>query len=77
MRWDKWLQGLIAAFVTGISNGFTATMVDPAAFNFSDVAGVKKVATMAVVSGLIGFFLFLKQHPVPDVEASAAPVPGP
>ena len=73
MRWDKWLQGLIAAFVTGVSNGFTAIVVDPSAFNFSDAAGMKKVATMAIVSGLIGFFLFLKQHPTPDPELTLPP----
>lgn len=65
---------MVAAFVTGISNGFTAIVVDPAAFNFSDVAGVKKVATMAIASGMIGFFLFLKQHPVPDAD-SGLPLP--
>lgn len=68
MRWDKWLQGLFAAFVTGASTGFTTIVVEPASFNLSDMNGIKKVGTVVLVSGLMSFFLYLKTHPLPDSD---------
>ncbi len=73
MRWDKWLQGLIAAFVTGASTGFTVYAVSPDVFNLSDMAGLKKLGTVVVFQALVNFFLYLKQHPVPGIDAQAVP----
>lgn len=62
----KWLRGLIAAVVNGVSNGFLVVMVDPTTFNLQD--GKVKLGTVMLLSGALGLFTYLKDHALPDEE---------
>jgi hypothetical protein len=57
-----WLKGLIAAIISAAANTITASIVDPVNFPLSDF---KKIGTFALVSGLIGAAMYLKQSPIP------------
>jgi hypothetical protein len=57
-----WLKGLLSAFIVGISNALTLTVINPSNFNFDDLG---KLALVALVSGLIGMAAYLKQSPMP------------
>lgn len=59
-----WLKGLFAAFIGGAANAFTATAIDPVAFNFG--AEWRKTVTMALMSGVLMAAAYLKQSPLPD-----------
>ena len=72
MNWKVWLQGLVAAFIGGGATGVTAagvvTQIDPEHFNLDRGLGhtVELMAATFLVSGLIKFFYWLKDHPMPD-----------
>jgi hypothetical protein len=57
-NWRVWLRGLLAAF---ISAGATAAS-GAAATKLSDLRGI---AVMALVSGIAGAVLYLRQSPIP------------
>ncbi len=58
MSWQVWLKGLLAAFISAgatAASGATLTRI-------SDLRGI---GVMALVSGIAGALLYLKQSPVP------------
>lgn len=57
-----WLKGAGVAFASGLVNGLTAAIATN--FEFSK-AGLFSVASAAVVGGLTGLALYLKQSPIP------------
>lgn len=65
MTWQHWLKGLLAAFVSGAANAVSMMIVDPEHFNFGQFGNLGEVA---LISGLIGAAMYLKQSPVPDFE---------
>jgi len=67
MSWQNWLRGLVAAVITGASNGFLAAVVSPETFNTSP-DGLKKLGIFIVLSGALGMATYLKQSPVPPLE---------
>lgn len=71
MAWKLWLRGLLAAFVSSAANSLAVWTIDPADFNLE--TGLVKIAKVALVSGLIGGALYLKQHPTPDASAFVNP----
>lgn len=76
MNWKTWLRGLIAAIVSGASSAVSAMVVDPTAFNTSDLSKLGKVA---LASAIIGAVFYLKQSPIPPEDATvnsgSAPAP--
>ena len=66
-----WLRGLLAASISGISNGLTtglsANMIAPSSFNMGDglVSTMQLVAVSSVISGVLGAAAYLKQSPLP------------
>jgi hypothetical protein len=58
MTWQVWVKGLLAAF---ISAGATAAS-GAAVTKLSDLRGI---GVMALVSGITGALLYLRQSPVP------------
>jgi hypothetical protein len=58
MTWQVWAKGLLAAF---ISAGATAAS-GAAVTKLSDLRGI---GVMALVSGITGALLYLRQSPVP------------
>ena len=62
----KWLRGVIAAVVHGVSNGFLVVMVDPTTFNLQE--GKAKLGAVMLLSGGLGLFTYLKDHALPDEE---------
>lgn len=75
MNWRKIGQGLIGAFLNGAASSVTVVIVDPTTFNLFQGGGVK-LAQVALVSGILGAALWLKQHPVED-DAQTVSVPRP
>lgn len=59
----KWLKGLLSAIIGGAANSVTVMIVDPMAFNLE--TGLKKVGTVALVSGILSAAMYLKQSPMP------------
>ncbi len=64
-NWRVWLKGLLAAVIGGAANTVTAAFVDPQHFNFSH-DGLIALGKFAGAGAVIGFFLYLKQSPVPN-----------
>ena len=60
----KWLMGIAAGAVNGAATSVTAVIVAPEQFNIHE--GLSKLGQMALVSGILGIALYLKQHPVPE-----------
>ena len=63
-RTKKWLKGLWGAVIGGAANSITVAVVDPQSFNLQDGGG--KLATVAVVSAIVGMAAYLKKSPLPD-----------
>ena len=63
MAWKLWLRGLIAAVINGASSTLAVMVIDPLDFNLE--TGLLKLGKVAFVSGLMGAFIYLKQHPDP------------
>lgn len=65
MNWHKWLEGLVAAVVSGASTAGVVVIADPLTFNPAN-GGARKFLTVMAVSGAFSFLAYLKQHPVPE-----------
>lgn len=61
-----YLNGLAAAGLSGGANAITVLIVDPVKFNFDGTEGVKSLIIAVLVSALVGFATYVKQHPLPD-----------
>ena len=61
-----WLYGIIGAFIGGLANGITLTILDPLQFNLFQ-GGAAKLGTACIVSGLVSFALYVKAHPLPNI----------
>ena len=59
-----WLKGLISATVSGAAASIGTMVAAPADFNLG--AGLRRLLTVAVVSGIIGAANYLKQSPIPE-----------
>ncbi len=72
-----WLLGLLAAFITGgasgIVSGFTATAIDPSAFNWTNqlTHTLQLMLLTFIVSGIIGAAAYLRQSPIPREQWTA------
>ena len=66
MNWYDWLRGLIGGFIGGAANSVSAVIIDPATFNLQ--AGLSKLVSLAVVSGIVSAALFLAHSPIPPAE---------
>lgn len=64
---QKWARGLLGAAINSAASAITVVIVDPVKFN-PLAGGAAELATVAAVAGLFGAALYLKQHPLPDVE---------
>lgn len=72
-RVEKWLKGLIAAFIGGgaaaVTSGLTSMGFAPDKFNLTDLHGVLRVlglmAANFLVSGFLSTMFYLRQSPVP------------
>ena len=65
MNWKQWVYGLVNAIVSSAANSVTAVVVDPVKFNLSSWEGFRNMSAMAGVGGLVGFWMYLKQSPLP------------
>jgi|SRR5665213_1499675 len=67
-----WAKGLVAAFIGGGSGAFSAGLstmaVDPAHFNIYTADFWKVILGTFVISGLVPFFAYLHQKPIPDTK---------
>ncbi len=76
LKWDVWLRGLAAAFISaaasGITAGMTAMGVDPEHFNLSLGLGAvfQMAGIVAIVGGIVGAANYLKQSPVPEWDGT-------
>lgn len=61
---SKWVGGLVAAAVTGVSNAVMLVLVDNDAFNFNE--GLPNLLTVCGVQTLIAVAAYLKQSPIPS-----------
>lgn len=63
----KWGRGLLGAAINSAASAVTVVIVDPS--DFSPVGGgLFKLLSVMGASALVGAALYLKQHPLPDVE---------
>lgn len=71
-RWKKWLHGLEATVVTGISNAIALVLADNSFDIFKDHASLwKAILTMTLVS----VAYYLKQSPLPYYDFEGGSVP--
>lgn len=76
MTLRRWGVGILGAAISGAANGVTVMIVDPLRFNLFD-GGARNLASVVIVSALVGAALYLKQHDLPiedDDEMSRARV---
>lgn len=65
MNFKTWGLGLIHAVISGAANTVTAVIVAPDKFNFTH-AGLIAMGQLAGAGAIIGFWLYLKQSPLPQ-----------
>jgi len=75
LDWDKWLYGLISAFIGGgsgaFSSGVGAALLAPQDFNVQHPAQlIKLMAFVFVISGAQPFFAYLHQNTLPTVKTT-------
>jgi len=72
LNWDDWAKGLVAAFIGGgagaFSAGLSAIIVDHNDFNIYTLKFWQLVFGTFVIGGLVPFFAYLHQKPIPDVK---------
>lgn len=59
-----YLYGCFAAALNAVANSVVAVMVAPDTFNLS--TGAHNLLEMGAASALFGFFLYIRNHPLPD-----------
>lgn len=62
--WRHWAKSLLAAAISSSANSISVMIVDPTNFNFDQ--GASKLLKVAIVSGIVGIALYLKQSPLPQ-----------
>jgi hypothetical protein len=69
LDFGQWAYGLVAAFIGGgsgaFSGGLASILVDPADFNIFTSKFWVLVMTTFFISGLVPFFAYLHQQPLP------------
>jgi len=72
LDWDHWLYGLLAGFLGGgagaVVSGVVVSVRDPARYNFSSSGFYILVLSIFVANGLLNFFSYLHQNPLPAVR---------
>jgi hypothetical protein len=68
----EWLWGLLHAVVGGAANSVTAALVIPDKVNLITMAGFKNMMLLAGVGGMVSFWLYLKQSPIPMMTTTAS-----
>ena len=72
LDFGNWARGLLAAFIGGGSGAFSAGLstmaVDPSHFNIYTSDFWKVILGTFVISGLVPFFAYLHQQPLPDTK---------
>lgn len=63
MNWHAWLQGLMAAFLSGFADGFLLNFVDPQTFNLT--TGLRPLLTICTMFGAKAGFMWMKTHDFP------------
>jgi hypothetical protein len=66
-NWKFWLHGLLSAFITGAASAACSVVIKPDVFNFG--AGLHDLLKMAACAGIVGAFAYLKQSPLPAIQA--------
>jgi hypothetical protein len=66
--WKNWSRGVVGAAINMSVNSLAVIIVDHSIFDTSE--GLIKLAKLAVVSGLIGAVLWMKQHENPWFQMS-------
>lgn len=59
---NTWIKGLIAAAIGGAAAAITASVADPATFNFSE--GIYKLASVAGISAIVAAAAYLTKSPL-------------
>lgn len=67
--WKNWGRGLVGAAINSSVTGLSLLALDPNDFNF-DATGIAKLAKIAIVTGVAGALLWMKQHPNPWISVS-------
>jgi hypothetical protein len=70
MNWKQWAYGLANAIVSGAANSVAVMVVDPDKFNLTSGAGLAHMSEVAGVGALVGFWMYLKQSPLPALVAT-------
>lgn len=60
-----WLSTLISAGASAMLVPMSATIVSPAEFNLTSMAGVKNLFLISLISGMVAILNVLKQSPLP------------
>jgi hypothetical protein len=68
MNWKVWLQGLLAAAITAFSTAISGALALPTVFTWNRI-GLINVLKLATIPTVLAFFGYLKQNPVPQLEA--------
>lgn len=70
LAWGEWLYGLVAAFISGgsgaVTSGIVVSSMDPKDYAIGGVNSIHLMCWVFVVQGLLGFFMYLKQAPLPS-----------
>jgi hypothetical protein len=66
-KYRVWLHGLVAAVINGLSSGAVVVLVDPIKFNLFQ-GGARELGIVCSAFAALGFFTYLKTHPLPDPD---------
>ena len=67
-NWQTWVKGLAAAVVSAVANAVIMVIADPLTFSPSAAGGWKKLGTLALVNGIVGAAMYLKQSPITPLK---------
>lgn len=67
-RWRVYMHGCFASVANSVASTMTMAIVDPADFNPFAGGDWSKIGALVFTSAIIGFFTYIKTHPLPDPE---------
>lgn len=63
-----WLHGMAAAAIGAMGSSLSTTVVAPQDFNFSTMAGIRRVMASSLISAIVAVGLYLKASPLPSMQ---------
>jgi hypothetical protein len=67
LKTKRYLLGMVNAFISGATSSTAGFMADPKDFNLDTLGGIKHMAILMGVSGVMSFIKYLTTHPITEI----------